>query len=61
MEDYRATIEQLDEEIHRVKLWANDKGFHAGTSVNVVIRQYRTELKNLRRVMWESLPENDHL
>jgi hypothetical protein len=61
MEEYRTTIEQLDAEINRVKLWTNENGFHAGTSVNYIMRQYRTELKKLRRLMWENLPENDHL
>ena len=48
---YPDIIDDLEEEIQRVKMFANDNGYHVGTSVYTIIRRYRDELKQLKEAL----------
>jgi hypothetical protein len=59
MKNVKDMITDLDEEISRVKMVANENGHHTGTAQNVIMRRYRAELKALRRLMADDLQEDD--
>jgi hypothetical protein len=44
-------LDDLDEEISRVKLMLNENGYHNGTALNTIVRRYRNELKQYRQLV----------
>lgn len=60
MKNLELMIQDLDQEIARVKLFVNENGYHNGTAINTIVRRYRNELKALRSLMRDDLHE-DHV
>jgi CRISPR/Cas system-associated endoribonuclease Cas2 len=50
-EQFPIMIYDINEEINRVKMWANENGYHVGTAVYEVVRNYRNQLRSLRDVL----------
>ena len=50
-EEYPKLIKSLDEEIIRVKSWANENGHQVHTAAYPIIRRYRDELKMLQQTL----------
>ena len=57
MKDLADIIKDLDGEIVRSKLFVNENGYHNGTAINAIVRSYRNELKQLRKI----ISDNFHL
>ena len=50
-------INDIEEEIQRVKEMVNSKGYHHGTAFNSIVRRYRTELKNYHLLVRRDLTD----
>ena len=50
-EEFPEIIDDLDDEIIRVKTWANENGYHVGTAVYAAVKRYRNELRELRNTL----------
>lgn len=53
--DLEKMLADLDGEIARSKLFINENGYHNGTYLNAVVRRYRKELKEYRRLVADDL------
>ncbi len=49
--EFPKIIQDLDNEIVRVKTWANENGYHVGTAVYAAVKRYRNELRELRKTL----------
>jgi len=49
-------IQDIDSELHRVKVFVNS-GYPNMSAINVIVRKYRNELKQLRKVLAEDRDE----
>ena len=56
MKDLSVILEDLDEELVRAKMFVNENGYHNGTAINAIVRRYRNELREYRRIV-----AGDHL
>ena len=54
-------IKDIDKEIIRSKSWINESGYHYGTSLSIVVRRYRDELKMLKRTLSDNISDNTKL
>lgn len=59
MKDLPDIIKDLDDEILRIKLFVNEHGYHNGTAINAVVRRYRNELKQLRKIISDDYREDN--
>lgn len=59
MKDLPDIIKDLDDEILRSKLFVNENGYHNGTAINEVVRRYRNELKQLRKIILDDFREDN--
>lgn len=59
MKDLPDIIKDLDDEILRSKLFVNENGYHNGTAINEVVRRYRKELKQLRKIILDDFREDN--
>jgi len=50
-------IQDIDSELHRAKEFVNTNEYSNMTAINVIVRKYRNELKQLRKVMAEDRDE----
>jgi hypothetical protein len=55
MKNIQDMIDDLDDEISRVKQFTTENGYHTGTAQNAIMRRYRAELKALRRLMADDM------
>lgn len=53
--DTRKLIENIDEELIRSKLMLNANGYHHGTAISQIVRRYRSELKEYRKIVSDDL------
>ena len=51
MKNLEKMINDLDEEIIRVKMFCNENGYHHGTSIFQIVHRYRNELKQLNKLI----------
>ena len=58
MKDLTDIIKDLDDEIIRSKMFVNENGYHNGTAINTIVRRYRNELKQIRKILWDDLHED---
>jgi hypothetical protein len=59
MKTIQDMIDDLDNEISRVKMFTTDLGYHTGTAQNAIVRRYRAELKALRRLMADDITHDN--
>lgn len=57
MSDLIKVTSLLREEIERVKLWSNYNNFDNMSAVSLIVRRYRSELKQLLNVLMQDLHE----
>lgn len=50
-------LSDLDNEIDRSKIMVNENGYHHGTAFNAIVRSYRNDLKQYRKVVNEDLQD----
>ncbi len=53
MKDIREMISDVENELYRVKLFVNSNGYHNGTVINQIIREYRQNLKQYLTILKE--------
>jgi hypothetical protein len=53
MKNLNDMIKDIDEERMRAKKFVNENDYHNGTAVNAVVRRYRKDLKELRKIIQE--------
>lgn len=58
MKDLKEIVKDLDDEIERVKKFASENGYHHGTFLFPIIRRYREELKEMRKLIRLDLIED---
>ena len=58
MKDLKEIVEDLDGEIERVKVFINENGYHHGSSIYIIAKRYRDELKELRKLIRGDLIED---
>ena len=51
-------LEFVEQEINNVKQHQNEKGFHNGTALSIIIRRYRDELKAYRTILVDDIADN---
>ena len=51
MKDTHEMIVDIQDELSRVKLFVNDNGYHNGTAINQIVRDYRFELKKYLNIL----------
>jgi len=50
-------IEDVDSELYRSKEFVNNNGYSNITAINCIVRKYRNELKELRKIIVEDKNE----
>lgn len=51
MKDINEMIIDIQDELHRVKSFVNDNGYHNGTAINKIVSDYRFELKKYLNIL----------
>lgn len=51
-------LDDLNEEISRVKQFINEKGYNNGSAFNQIVRDYRTALKKYKKIVQDDFINN---
>ena len=58
MKDLADILADIEAESSRCKQFINENGYHNGTALNAIVRRYRKELKEYRKIVLDDLHED---